>query len=764
MLCRFRSAVIRVTLLTAVAGAFVATHNRSTAATLPEGAAPPALEFQHFPDRLHAFVFRNWPVVSAERMAQVVGTSPENISALGKSLGLPPQPPILEEWTTRGYITVLRRNWHLLPYDQILTLLDVTAEELAFSLREDDFLFIKLGSLKPKCAPLVWSEAAPETQVRAAEIASLLKTHFPEWYEAAEEPRFSFIQELSQPLPQADPPTADASVETIRFIYSYFALFGDPLLNANLDPYPEGLLQRLSKVGVNGVWLHTVLRTLAPSDIFPEFGQNHETRLQTLRALVDRAARYGIKIYLYTNEPRSMPAAFFEKHPEAAGVAAGDHRAMCTSSPEVLTWLRDSLEYVFREVPGLGGAFTISASENLTSCASHFQHKTCPRCQSRSAGEIIAEVNTAVEQGVHRGNPDANVIVWDWGWPDGEAEAIIQALPKSVWLQSVSEWSTPIQRGGIDSVVGEYSISAPGPGPRASRHWQFAQSAGLRTMAKVQFNNTWELAAIPYLPVLDLVAEHAGNLAQADIDGMMLSWSLGGYPSPNLEVSAEFFRTPDAATDTVLQRIAERRYGTGADQARIAWSRFSEAMRQFPYHIAVLYNGPQNAGPMNILFPQATGYNATMVGFPYDALNAWRGPFPPEIFAQQFNRLAEAWMEGLSPLQAAVAAAPAERKADALAELRFAKAAAMHFKSAANQSRFIQLRDRLNTGTGLDNDALNQELKELLTSEIEVAKTLWSQARADSRIGYEASNHYFYLPIDLVEKVLNCQHLLEHYR
>ncbi|HCF94668.1 MAG TPA: hypothetical protein DEW46_06380, partial [Verrucomicrobia bacterium] len=78
--------------------------------------------------------------------------------------------------------------------------------------------------------------------------------------------------------------------------------------------------------------------------------------------------------------------------------------------------------------------------------------------------------------------------------------------------------------------------------------------------------------------------------------------------------------------------------------------------------------------------------------------------------------------------------------------------------------RFIQLRDRLNTGTGLDNDALNQELKELLTSEIEVAKTLWSQARADSRIGYEASNHYFYLPIDLVEKVLNCQHLLEHYR
>ena len=42
---------------------------------------------------------------------------------------------------------------------------------------------------------------------------------------------------------------------------------------------------------------------------------------------------------------------------------------------------------------------------------------------------------------------------------------------------------------------------------------------------------------MPYLPVLDLVAEHCRALAGAGIDGMMLSWSLGGYPSPNLEVA-----------------------------------------------------------------------------------------------------------------------------------------------------------------------------------------------------------------------------------
>jgi hypothetical protein len=56
-------------------------------------------------------------------------------------------------------------------------------------------------------------------------------------------------------------------------------------------------------VGVNGVWLHVVLRQLAPGgDRFPEFGQDHEKRLASLQRLAERARRYGISIYLYMNE------------------------------------------------------------------------------------------------------------------------------------------------------------------------------------------------------------------------------------------------------------------------------------------------------------------------------------------------------------------------------------------------------------------------------------------------------------------------------
>ncbi len=105
------------------------------------------------------------------------------------------------------------------------------------------------------------------------------------------------------------------------------------------------------------------------------------------------------------------------------------------------------------------------------------------------------------------------MLAWDWGWPDSDA---IGLLPRDVWLMSVSEWSLPIERGGIKNTVGEYSLSAPGPGPRATSHWKLARQRGSKTAAKLQINNTWELSAIPWMPVLDLVAEHCAGLARAE--------------------------------------------------------------------------------------------------------------------------------------------------------------------------------------------------------------------------------------------------------
>jgi hypothetical protein len=56
-----------------------------------------------------------------------------------------------------------------------------------------------------------------------------------------------------------------------RYVYSYFALYGDPLMEPERDPFPDAYLERLARCGVNGVWMQAVLNTLAPSKEFPEF-------------------------------------------------------------------------------------------------------------------------------------------------------------------------------------------------------------------------------------------------------------------------------------------------------------------------------------------------------------------------------------------------------------------------------------------------------------------------------------------------------------
>lgn len=733
---------------------------------LPAGPAPAALDFPWFPDRVHAFVWRNWELADLSRMAAVLKTTPENVRAIGESMGLPAHVPPADQQWRRGYITVIRRNWHLLPFEQMLELLDWTPHRLAETLKEDDFLWHKLGALKPACEPLRYTGPTEAVRQRAARIKALLEREIGDELQRPARPRFEFVGGLAEPV-RGGQNAARPAGEPIRLIYSYFAIYGDPLSDPALDPYPDGLLARLAATGVNAVWIHTVLRDLAPSTLFPEFGAGHEKRLENLRALVQRARKHGISVILYMNEPRSMPSAFFQKYPELAGVRERNSVAMCTSTPQVRQWLTESLAYLFKNVPDLGGVFTITASENLTSCASHYRQAQCPRCSKRSGAEIIAQVNQLIASGVRQGNPDAKVICWDWGWPDNAVDDIIQQLPEGVRVMSVSELGVPIRRGGVAGTINEYSVSGVGPGPRATRHWNRAQERGLLPMAKVQLNCTWELSAVPYLPVLDLVAQHCENLRNAGVKDLMLSWTVGGFPSPNLQVAKEFVARPDAGREEILTAVARQRYGAaGASAGREAWSHFSKAFTEFPFDIKVLYFGPMQMGPANPLYAQPTKYKATMVGLPYDDIDTWRAMYPAEVMAGQLDKVADGWAAGLDKLKAAVQAAPgAQERRHAEEDLRLAEAAQLHFRSAANQVRFVLARNRLAADnlSSADAEAQLRQLQQIAVEEFAIAKQLYRLTRQDARIGFEASNHYYYLPADLLEKLINTRYILDQW-
>jgi hypothetical protein len=534
-------------------------------------------------------------------------------------------------------------------------------------------------------------------------------------------------------------------------------------LEKHADPYPEGLLARLAQAGVNGVWLQAVLHKLAPFPWDTERSAQYQQRLKNLRTLVARALKHGIKVFLYLNEPRAMPLSFFESRPQLKGATEGDYATLCTSVPEAQEYIMDSVATICRAVPDLGGFFSITASENLTNCWSHGGGAKCPRCARRPASDVIAEVNRLFFEGIGRGRGKAQLIAWDWGWNDAWAGDVIRQLPVEVALQSVSEWKLPIERGGVKSEVGEYSISAIGPGPRAQQHWELARQRGLKTIAKIQAGNTWELSAVPYIPAVENVARHAENLRGANINGLMLGWTLGGYPSPNLEVVSETLACGSAKE--AMQRVANRRFGTALSPAVVqAWRGFSAAFQEFPFHIRVVYSGPQQLGPANLLWSEPTGYHATMVGFPYDDMDGWRAVYPPEIFAGQLENVADGFDRALSELENSgertETATPEQRRAFA-EECRVAEAAAIHFRSSANQARFVLARRAAAESKDQETETPpRKEMERVLNNEIALARRLFEIQSRDSRIGFEASNQYYYVPIDLVEKVLNCRYLL----
>jgi hypothetical protein len=720
-----------------------------------------AIPETHFPSRLHQFVWRNWELSNAGRMAEVVATTPANILRLGRSMGLGPKPVLSSGQLRRIYITTIRQNTHLLPDAQIIQLLGWTPERYAFTLREDDFLQIKLGPSKPACAELIYRDPAGEERRAAARLAKIVKETLGSEIARRGEAPFDFVARLSAPLgrPRRPAPAGTNERWTTRYLYSHFALYGDPLMEPDLDPFPDGYLERLADCGINGVWMQAVLETLAPSKHFPEFGQGSETRLANLRRLVERAHKFGVKVYLYLNEPRSKPDAFFARHPDLRGSKSQEFHAMCTSAPVVRDWIASSLEHVFRQAPALGGLFSITMSENLTNCFSHSNGwakavpvaSGCPRCSRRTSWDVIAELLDTFRQGVRRASPMAEIIAYDWGWGEGLAGKLIPLLASDVKLLSISEWHAPVERGGVRTRVGEYSISVVGPGPRATRNWRLASERGLQTLAKTQFNNTWEISAVPYIPVPGLIVDHCLNLTRAGIGGVMASWTCGGYPSLNLEAAEAVYRHPHPTKNEILARLAARRYGAGAaPQVVEAWEQFARAFQEFPYGAAI-YTIPTQHGPANLLRLKPTGHRAAMILFPHDDLKGWCGAYPPEVVLAQFRKMADAWKRGLAVLERALGRSRGAAEED----LAVARTCYNHFASVANQVEFYLLRPKLGSAP------VAGAMRDIARRELALAVDQYRIARRHSVIAYEASNHYYYRPLDLVEKIFNCREIIE---
>ena len=718
------------------------------ALTLPAVKDGVYMKYGHFPTAYQCFIYRNWETVTPERMAEVLDTDTGTIIKSAEDMGLDTNIEVDPLWYEAGYITIIKHNWHLLTYDQICQLLGWNKDKLAYIIKEDDFLWVKLGNFKPDCPKLYYFPLDGEQRKKTEFIKKATLEMRNSMAPVTVKP-FDFKKMFKRGAAVPQIKTPDKSRFDTRIVYSYCALYGDTFVSGMDHSFPDELLEAYAAIGVNGIWCQAVLYTVVPFPYMPELSEGYEARLNGLRALTAKMAKYGIKLYLYMNEPRSMPEDFFIKYPDLKGSPMNGFNSLCTSTPEIQKYLYDSARFLAEQVPALGGFITITASENQTHCYSHY-HKgniSCPRCSKREKAEVIAEVNRILYEGAASVIPDFKLLAWTWSWDLADNDPAIDLMPPEIGVMAVSERLVEKVVGGIHTDVNDYSISVVGPGKYALDIWKRAREKGHKAYAKVQLNNTWECSSTPFIPVFEQVYKHMIGLIESGVGGLMLDWTLGGYPSLTFAMMKELFY------DTGRIPSLEELYGNvfPADTVgtvKEAVRSFSEAFDKFPFHISTLYCGTQNVGPGNLLYPEKTGFGATMVCFPYDDLKAWRSIYPADVYDRLYKELTEEWAKGLETLKKLgferIFSDPALNELYDTAEVSYC-----HFRSSYLQSRFVQLRD-----AGEDYSAVVDE-------EIEVTLRLADVEARNSAVGYESSNHYFYTRGALMEKYLCCKHIKE---
>lgn len=665
------------------------------------------LEFPHFPAKWQAVVFRNYGKIPAMRIAKALKTSEENIHNAARDLGLGSF-SYQEEWDAKGYITAVRNNWYLLSVSQLLTLLDISLPRLEAMLRDEDFLYHKLGFYKPEFNEVVYSPLSKEDALRTQNIRRLTEENIV----ARKEKYFDFHSGLNKVSL-----SVNGKTESLRIVHNYCASDPDFLLNGDFSEYSEKYLTALQACGVNGVWFHGLLSKFAA--LSPDLLSDglHEKRLTNLKKFIGYLAKFGIKAYIYLNEPRSQ----------------------CTSRPEIKEYLYKTVKSIAAAAPGLGGFITITMSENETNCYSRVQPKDikCPLCKKRAPDDVAVEVNNIFYKAMRDAGSSARLIAWNWGWndllgwPREYQERAITKLDKGIDVMCVSEEGLDIEKDGVKNRIIDYSISNPGPSERTEKLWAIAKSAGYNTVAKIQASNSWELSAVPFLPVFSLLYKHLSGVFACGVSDMMLGWTLGGYPSPSLRLVKAF------TNGKTLDEFYTEEYGGLAKAAKEACGYFSKAFSQFPFCLIFVYNGPQNYGCANLFYDKPTKLNSTMIGYPFDDIDGWRGNYPREVLLSQLKKLSDGWDEGVKILETAKNSNPAFEELKTIAG-----AAGSHFKSAYFLTEWILTKD-----------------KSMLEKEFENTCKLLNYSAADARIGFEASNHYFYNENNLLEKLINLKYL-----
>jgi hypothetical protein len=546
--------------------------------------------------------------------------------------------------------------------------------------------------------------------------------------------------------------------------------------------WPDQLLAHLAHDGFDAIFASVYAnpngdRTTAETSTEFYARLLHKTRPQDparMRDLIDRAARYGIKVY--------TPIIYqYLGTPESEAGLRQLVRAILKEFPDIQGYVLLTEGFWYKQWGGGHGA----SREYLEDWARHW---------SQAVGIVAEEC--------HRVNPAIDILPWEYNI-DFRPQNVemkryfIRQLPTDTMPLLTWENGKSFKLAHLEGHLRDYSLNQVGPAEVTAAQIAEARSRGLKVFCKADAFASWQFGTIPYLPFPYQWYDRYQALARHGVNGTLESWSSGYKPNFIAELRAWSCWTDAPPLEDLLGAIAARDFGAGTQALVLkAWNLFSQAVRLVPD--TGPHMGTNNAIGNPLFFDPPPARTVTFNHSWTDqaqwlsysggcVVPAW--PFTvfylvfcpdfsnrtnraeqyarsvsgvevgPEtavlpVFLESLRQAAERMEEGLKLYRAAALASPRSKRQRAVREVVVAEQLQRMMQSAAAILEFEDLRLRqVNEPDAHKAGAVLDRMQDILVAEIERTKLSLLAATRDSRLGFQFEQDYVYTPYSLTEKL-----------
>lgn len=575
--------------------------------------------------------------------------------------------------------------------------------------------------------------------------------------------------------------------------------------------YDDNYLCSMAYFGYDALFVYFELQAIVDSALVPELNDPRAAaEIDGLQALLERAARYGISVFLLPAGPRlSAEHPVFQAHPcmRGATVMSDPKHALCPSSAKTRAFYAEQMTRLFSLRPAPGGIIFIIGGEGFLHCYTRPNPRTekitnCPVCAGRGAPAVLAPMLNDLTQAIRSAAPEARPVFWPYGsriWQDKDAQAyqwdldlrLIEKLdPRASWLLQ-SEQDSFVEVAGVGTVhVYDYSIQHLGLSPRFQLEGDAVRRRGMELVVKTETTQTIELFSLPYIPVMQRWAKRHQTLRSTHAELCMDTWRLSGFwqaPSSVLAFWYSFSDTGDEEEN--LSRVARLIYGpSSAQKVLAAWESFSNAWETSYARYGTYWDGPLFLGPAHP-FDIGTAHLSRSVysdafyhyspglrehGPDCMPSNPWRkrpkfhlmpGRWAPARI-RDYSLASRHWQLGMQALREALELTPPDLCTRAQMDCDMAEMVGMFLRSDVDFNQFTRLRDSLNHTFPADPEykEMLRQIEALLADNLEMSDKALTLVRRTAFLGWGYTFGMRFNAAMIEEKIRHGKNLLKKVR